>query len=178
MTMTTAQAAPDALAPVAGQTVQLVQSVPPMWITYLSALLVPAIAALAVAVAVAQWRIARNKLKLELFERRHSVYVATLEAINRIISSEEPDANFIERFQMGTAGVKWLFGPEVAEFVWDELAPIVHGYGALRTEHGWDSLPPERQEWLQKATLDLHKLGHTQLSRIDAVFDKYLKLSH
>lgn len=145
----------------------------------LGALLTPAVAMLALAIGYAQWRIAQNKLKLDLFDRRHAVYAAALEAINRVISLQEPDDDFLDRFRMGTAGVKWLFGPEVHRFVWSELAPILHGYDMVRLDlRELDSIPPERRENLLKSKASFHKLGHGQLSRIDEVFEKYLTLSH
>jgi hypothetical protein len=46
----------------------------PQWISYSQALAIPAIALLAIAVAVLQWRTSHQKIVLDLFERRMKVY--------------------------------------------------------------------------------------------------------
>jgi hypothetical protein len=46
----------------------------PRWVEVLSALLAPAIALLAAVIAWAQWRTARDRVKLDLFDRRMAAY--------------------------------------------------------------------------------------------------------
>jgi hypothetical protein len=50
----------------------------PHWTAYVSAFAVPAIAVLGVFIALLQARTARNKLKLDLFDRRFAVYDKTV----------------------------------------------------------------------------------------------------
>lgn len=45
------------------------------WTAYVSAFGLPIVAAVAAAIAFYQWKTARNKLKLDLFEKRIAVYL-------------------------------------------------------------------------------------------------------
>jgi hypothetical protein len=58
-------------------------SVYPAWVTVLAALLTPAVAILATIVALQQLRTAREKLKLELFDRRLSIHEQTRDVLSR-----------------------------------------------------------------------------------------------
>lgn len=86
-------------------------------IAVLSALLTPAIAFLAVVVAVAQWWIARNKLKLDLFERRWTVY----EALGKVLRQMGENGNVSDEerreFMYGTRAYQWLFNRRIAGFI-------------------------------------------------------------
>ena len=54
----------------------------PHWTTLLSALLTPAVAVFGIFIAYRQWRLAQEKLKLDLFDKRFEVYEAARE-LNR-----------------------------------------------------------------------------------------------
>ena len=56
------------------------------WIDILQALLTPTIALIAVGIGLAQWWTARNRLKLDLFDTRWSVYGVA--GVRRLIISE------------------------------------------------------------------------------------------
>lgn len=49
----------------------------PHWTAYVSALAVPVVTLLGALIAGLQWKLARNKLKFDLFERRMKVYDAS-----------------------------------------------------------------------------------------------------
>lgn len=117
MTATTIQAAPEAIVATTEKVVLALQTLPPSWVTYLSALLTPAVALLAVAVAVAQWRIAKNKLKLDLFERRYAVYQAAVDVMSKtdalgVLSKEE-----VDRFQVAIRGARFIFDDSVGAYL-------------------------------------------------------------
>lgn len=54
------------------------------WTQYISAIGIPIIAMLAALIAFRQFQIARNKLKLDLFDKRMEVYSAVREALGNI----------------------------------------------------------------------------------------------
>lgn len=56
------------------------------WTVYLSALLTPIIGFFGALIAYRQWHIARNKIKLELYEKRFSIYEATLLFYQKIVA--------------------------------------------------------------------------------------------
>jgi len=51
----------------------------PAWIQILAALLTPVVALMAVYFARQQWLTARDKLKIDLFEKRWAIYTATMD---------------------------------------------------------------------------------------------------
>lgn len=55
--------------------------------TYLSASLVPIIAILGLYIAYRQYRLAQNKLRFELYQKRFAIYESTLEFHQKIINS-------------------------------------------------------------------------------------------
>lgn len=116
----------------------------------LHALLTPAVALLAACIALGQWHIARNKLKLELFKSRHEVYEATRAAIFLIIQHRvlEPDQH--QEFLRKTAGVMWLFDPGVREYVneLEERIQQLSNYGlqvvSAKEQENWERMQPEK----------------------------------
>ena len=64
-----------------------------------------------------QWKLARNKLKLDLFDKRYVVYKACTQFISAIstagASSNEEQANFLR----DTSDAKWLFNLEIAKYI-------------------------------------------------------------
>lgn len=90
----------------------------PAWVQVLSALATPAIALGAGAIAFGQWRTARTKLVLDLFEKRVAVYSAVNEAIRLVIGPGHPETN--EPFNLlhrARDSSEYLFGPEVSAFI-------------------------------------------------------------
>src|SRR5260370_19959215 len=69
----------------------------PLWIQYSQALAAPAIALLAIVIAILQWRTAHQKVVLDLFERRMKVYSEIRAVIASIVSSGKlPNENHFE----------------------------------------------------------------------------------
>jgi len=71
---------------------------------------------IAASIAREQKRLAANKLKLELFDRRYKVY----ESIKEFVYAATHNQNFpdeaVFKFKAGTADVGFLFGPEVRAY--------------------------------------------------------------
>lgn len=59
----------------------------PDWSSVVSSLLVPVIAVLGAVIAYRQWRVAQNKLKLDLFDRRFAIFDAARKLIASILAS-------------------------------------------------------------------------------------------
>ncbi|MBA0394882.1 hypothetical protein D7U98_05620 [Stenotrophomonas maltophilia] len=83
-----------------------------------------AIGQILVAIAVGfiawrQWSTARNKLKADLFDRRYSLYVDFLRALNRLHGG---DADAMREVQRILAESRWLYGEKVADKLRKEVA--------------------------------------------------------
>jgi hypothetical protein len=91
------------------------------WIDILQALLTPTIALIAVGIGLAQWWTARNRLKLDLFDTRWSVYGATRDLLTEMFVggkvSPETEAIFLRE----SRGAKWLFDERVDSYLRSEL---------------------------------------------------------
>ena len=68
-------------------------------------------------IAYRQYRIARAKFKLDLFEKRHAVFVETWAFISKFFDPRWFDMQDIMIFRLHVANAKFLFGPEIARFV-------------------------------------------------------------
>ncbi len=95
---------------------------------WLSALLTPVIAAIAVYIAYQQWRTNRRRLELDLYDRRLRIYQATIECISAALSFH-PTTEAIFGFRRSTAEADFLFGPDIRRYL-DEL--FKHGLALQR----------------------------------------------
>jgi len=80
-------------------------------------MLAPLIALMAVWIAYRQSQIARNKLKLDLFEKRMVVYQAVREALSTVAQrgnlTQEEQINYL----VGTRSARWLFNSKIYEYL-------------------------------------------------------------
>jgi hypothetical protein len=76
------------------------------WLTAFVALIVAFIAAL-------QWVTARQKLVLDLFDKRYEVYEELFEAINEYFTQSPAGMKYIGKFTRAAGRAQLLFGPEI-----------------------------------------------------------------
>jgi hypothetical protein len=79
------------------------------WLTAFIALIVAFIAGL-------QWLTARQKVVLDLFDKRFAVYQDCCDVIARF-GGHGPNMEDIGKFTGATARAKFLFGPQITEFL-------------------------------------------------------------
>ena len=112
--------------------------VPPLWVTTLTAIATPLVAAAAAFVggliAYRQWRTAQNRLKLDLFERRHAIYDAALTLLSRIMTSGRVTDTEIVHFVDRTRAAKWLLSDEVLSYFHEDIYKRVTELGSLESE--------------------------------------------
>lgn len=83
---------------------------------YLQALLTPVIGAVAVYIANQQWQTKALKSKLDLFDRRFRVFDETKKFLALMFTAGVKDEEELRKFLAETAGVEFLFGPEIKEY--------------------------------------------------------------
>lgn len=93
----------------------------PHWTAYLSALLAPVVAVLGSLLAYRQWRLAQNKLKLDLFDRRFKVYEAARGLLASIMTSGEAKDDEVLKYMAATREAKWLLCSNIAEYLNQQL---------------------------------------------------------
>jgi hypothetical protein len=85
----------------------------PYWIQILQALLAPAIAALAVVIALFQWHTAKQKVVLDLFDRRLTKYLALRDVVAEVVTAGAANQETLFQFLRALDGAEFLFGADI-----------------------------------------------------------------
>ena len=149
----------------------------PHWITYLAALLTPIVAVLGSVIAYWQWRLARNKLKLDLFDRRLRVYEAALTLLASIMTSGKARDEEVRNFLVATREAKWLLNDSIAEYLEKQLYHNAINLQTLDAELEGVSAGAERSKTIY-AQADIKKWLMQQYEVLDETFAPFLQLSH
>jgi hypothetical protein len=91
--------------------------VEPHWTQYMTALMTPLVAAIAAYVAWKQSSIARNKLKLDLFDRRFAVYDAAKSLIGHIAVTGGVSEDALFSFDSATKQARWLLNEDLDRYL-------------------------------------------------------------
>lgn len=91
------------------------------WVDIFKALLTPVIAIVAVGIAFAQWWTAKQRLRLELFDRRWKVYMAIREFVSEMKREVVVSSDTLNAFRQDVRACRWLFDEEVERYVQEEL---------------------------------------------------------
>jgi len=150
---------------------------PPHWTAYLSALMVPLIAVLGVAIAYRQWRTAQNKLKLDLFDKRFSVYDAARRMLASVMTSGKVRDEELFKFMVATREAKWLLSNELAHYLDEVLRRRMLELQTLDSELEGLAVGPDRSANVRKQT-EIKNWLAGQLDTLDGKFDPYLRLAH
>jgi hypothetical protein len=69
-------------------------------------------------VAWLQWRLAHNKLRLDLFDRRWEIYKATSNFVDAIVNDPARNVDsHLNAFNTGTSNAEFLFGSDVLNYI-------------------------------------------------------------
>lgn len=149
----------------------------PHWTQVLSALLMPVVAILGVYIACRQWKTSRDRLKLDLFEKRFAVYQATRTFIKSIISSGKAEDQPMYTFLASTGEAKWLFDAKVADYLKKRIWEPAVDLQTLESELQGMPVGEDRTKKVQERSILLKQIMD-ELRQIDDVFGPHLKLSH
>jgi len=149
----------------------------PHWTTYLAALLTPTIAVFGASIAYRQWRTAQNKLKLDLFERRLSVYESARDYLASVFTSGKTSQEAEFKFLSGTRGAKWLFDDAIVQYLDKVLWQKICELGCIQSELEGLPVGEERSRKVH-ASADIKKWMVEQTSVLDEKFSPYLSLRH
>lgn len=120
----------------------------PTWVQYSQALATPAIALLAIVIAILQWRTAHQKVVVDLFERRMKVYSEIRAVIGSVVSSGKlPNEQHFEYWRAAD-GAKFLFGRKVNDYL-NELNTTLAYFHEADESYG-DMEGAERSEAIQR----------------------------
>lgn len=88
-------------------------------IDVLTALLTPTVAILGVYIAVQQYKLAKEKHRIEIYDRRMRIYSATLALIRDTNRNSDVEEDAYYKFEEGIAEAEFLFGKEVVALLED-----------------------------------------------------------
>jgi hypothetical protein len=125
-----------------------------------------------VVIAALQWRVADNKLRLDLFDRRYKVYDSARKFLAVILRDAAFTLPQLAEFNLGTSDAEFLFGPDVVNYLQQIRERAVHMQTAQRI---FEPLPvgEERSRHVQKHHDDLVWLTD-QITAISTTFAPYL----
>jgi len=127
-------------------------------------------------IAWRQWQVARNKLRLDLFDRRYKVYDATKKFLAAILRDATFTDSQLFEFYAGTSDTEFLFSSDVVDY----LAQIRKRALDMRLhQKTYEPMPvgDERSRHVQAEHDELLWLTN-QLTAMTKIFTPYLGFSH
>jgi hypothetical protein len=123
---------------------------------------------------LAQWWTARSKFKLDLFDRRWSIYMAARDMIGEISVHGRASMEAQHNFLVGIRGARWLFNDQVASYLEQKLW---HRMSHLDTANAIIDAPshPDRQHHIDKKTEIMTWIA-AQYQEMDTVFGEFFKV--
>ena len=95
------------------------------WTAYITAIAAPVIALIAAWIAFRQSQIARNKLKLDLFDKRMAIYQQVSDTLSAIFLRGSLTIEEQAKYLNSIGPSRWLFGPRVhtylSEMLWNQF---------------------------------------------------------
>ena len=149
----------------------------PHWTAYLTALLTPTVAVLGALIGYRQWRLAQNKLKLDLFDRRFKVYEAARDLLASIMTSGKAKDDEVFKFLVATREAKWLLDIDVANYLDKQVYHKAIDLQTLAAELEGVGVGEIRTKNVH-AQADLKKWLMAQFDVLDQKFSPYLQLKH
>ncbi|QKO22323.1 hypothetical protein [Rhodoferax sp. BAB1] len=149
----------------------------PHWTAYSSALLTPIVAVFGAFIAFRQWRLGQNKLKLELFDRRFSVYAASRDLLAGIMTSGRAKDEETFKFLAATREAKWLLDAEIEDYLHKALYHQALRLACLQAELEGVGVGDERTKNVREQS-EIKKWFMSQYDVLDAYFSKYMQLAH
>jgi hypothetical protein len=120
----------------------------PYWLQLLQALSTPAVALLAIVIGVMQWRTAHQRAVLDLFQKRWDTYSELRQVLGKVMREGVVPTAVILEYARSIEPAKFLFGPEVNEYLQRSYRVLVdlHQAETMTRAEG-----PDRDKWIDKA---------------------------
>lgn len=133
----------------------------------------PVVTLLGAVIAYRQWRTARDKLRLDLFDRRLAIHSVVRNFLGDYSASGAITPEQERIYLVGISGCQWLFGPEVRHYLEDTFWRKVNELRYCR--NSLDGLEPgEERTRLVTQQADLRKWFMAQYEVLDALLMPYL----
>jgi hypothetical protein len=149
----------------------------PVIFWYLQGSLTLVIAIITVYIARQQWKANRQKLTLDLYERRLKVFEAVRDILGMMYTTVSDDGKLYTLLSQ-TRGAGFIFGAEIQEYiesVWRHATNLSDTNKHLRAI--LDSAPPEVRKRLADIESEEVKWATAETRVVEQKFKKYLDLS-
>ena len=151
------------------------------WTQYISAFLTPIIAVTALYIAFMQWKLASNKLKLELFDKRYIVYKACMKIISDLMTNGNTDQRQQAEFLKNTSDARWLLSEDIDIYISEVLWKNIVDVETLCSElEPLQSFPGSQEDKIRKikARADKKIFIVSQRKKINELFSPFLSIKH
>ena len=136
------------------------------WVTILIAMFVAYI-------AWQQHELAKDRLKLDLFDKRFTVYLAVKSALSELGGMRQSDTSFFYRFRSETQDGLFLFDDRIENFI-TKIGSLILDYDtALAELEG--NLSAEDRKKFEAQKRELRRQAHEESKGLKDVFSPYLK---
>jgi hypothetical protein len=150
----------------------------PHWTSVLSALITPVVAIVVVYIAYRQWLTAKDKLKLDLFEKRFKVYEASIKFISSIINNNGMVSNEdMNDFIFNKNCSKWLFNEEIYGYLSEQIYERAIDLNVLNMELK-DMGEGDQRTNIAHNQGEIRKWFNSQYRILDELFYPFLRLKH
>lgn len=153
----------------------------PHWTAYVTALLTPLLTlSVAIYIAVQQWRTARNKLKLDLFEKRFSIYDATRKFVGSSLNNNKVEIAELYAFWNNMHMAKWLLNAEVYDYLDKQISDRILKWRRLGTELSSLTLDSGKrtEKGNEKIDIETALVEEIKDGLLDRQFAPFLQLKH
>lgn len=126
-------------------------------------------------IAARQWGVAKNQLKLNLFDRRYKVFDATRKFLAGTCEVNFSEAHYL-KFFAETSEAEFLFGPEVVRYL-AEIRKRSIDRRRHQTAYENQQVGDKRNLLMDAETNELNWLAN-QITEMSKTFRPYLGFSH
>lgn len=126
-------------------------------------------------IAYQSWSTARNKLKLDLFERRLAIYEGAHSFVGSIVTSGKVRQEALSEYLVATRTVRWVLNDSIGKHLSDNLYSPALELQGLDAE--LDGMPNgEERTSNVKRQRELKDTLNAQFEHLDAAFAPFLQL--
>lgn len=143
----------------------------------MGALTLPPVAAIGAWIAYHQMKTARDKLRLDLYDRRMVVYQATTFALARVLEDRPLTRQDYDTFKKDALSAQWLFDHEVRRYL--EVKFGAKLYELVIADAMLETLRPGKQHSeLENRRQDLLTWFSGERIDVDEIFSPYFGFTH
>jgi len=153
----------------------------PLWVEYVKALGTPVVAFIAACVAGViahrQWVTAKNKLKLEFFDRRMEIYKLAVEVLDEMRRSSMSSLDSVLELEKALRSAPWIFDKKLTLYLADFCLRAVEMHKANQSTGG-SQLEAYHSINDNNKVYSRERFYQAEKGQLDQEFSKFLELTH